>query len=91
MSAPSAPIFLFRLLLAILSLTSPASGQDTSIINPTTAAPSATPLPSAKGYTYAGCWNETVGVTGASGARALSGGMQVGGERSRSRGETCVD
>ncbi|RMY39179.1 hypothetical protein D0865_12898 [Hortaea werneckii] len=49
-----------------------AAAQDTSIINPTTAAPSVTALPSAHGYTYAGCWNETVNVPNSGGERALS-------------------
>ncbi|KAF2773646.1 WSC-domain-containing protein [Teratosphaeria nubilosa] len=47
-----------------------------TIVNPTTAAAGATPLPSAFGYTYAGCWNETVGFPGAGGVRALSGGNE---------------
>ena len=55
-----------------------AAAQDTSIINPTTAAPSVTPLPSAHGYTYAGCWNETLNVPNSGGERALSD-MAVGG------------
>lgn len=42
-----------------------------SIVEPTTAAASATALASAYGYTYAGCYNETTGIAGAGGARAL--------------------
>jgi len=64
-----------RLFLSLL-LTS-VSAQGTSIILPTTAAPSGTALATAKGYTYVGCWNETVGVPNSNGARALSGGMSV--------------
>ena len=49
--------------------------QDTSIVYPTTAAASATPLPSGSGYTYAGCYNETTGLL--DGVRAISGGQNV--------------
>lgn len=49
------------------------TAQDT-IVNPTTAAASATPLPSAFGYSYVGCWNETVGIANSAGVRALSMG-----------------
>ncbi|EME81283.1 uncharacterized protein MYCFIDRAFT_176579 [Pseudocercospora fijiensis CIRAD86] len=48
--------------------------QDPKIVYPTTAAPSATPLASAYGYVYAGCWNETVSVANSGGIRALSNG-----------------
>lgn len=48
------------------------AAQDTNIVYPTTAGPSATPLPNADGYTYAGCWNETIDVAGSGGVRALS-------------------
>jgi len=68
-------IQLSTLLLAVLVTV--VFAQDASIVNPTTAAPSATALPSAHGYTYVGCWNETVGVASADGARALSGGTSV--------------
>lgn len=53
------------------------TAQDVSIVNPTTAAASATARPSAHGYAYAGCWNETVGIANSGGERALSGGMSV--------------
>ncbi|KAK1036991.1 hypothetical protein LTS16_013256 [Friedmanniomyces endolithicus] len=69
MSFPFALVLLLTLLLASVS------AQDTSIILPTTAAPTATALATAKGYSYVGCWNETVGVPNSNGARALSGGM----------------
>ncbi|KAH9845868.1 putative fungistatic metabolite [Teratosphaeria destructans] len=56
-------------------LTAVGLAQET-IVNPTTAAAGATPLPSASGYTYVGCWNETTGFPGAGGVRALSGGKE---------------
>jgi hypothetical protein len=52
-----------------------AAQPDTSIVIPTTAGPTATPVPSANGYEYVGCWNETVDVVNSGGMRALS---QVG-------------
>lgn len=60
------------LLCALLTVCTLVVAQDTSIVIPTTAAPSATPLPNAEGYTYAGCWNETVEVAKAGGVRALA-------------------
>lgn len=51
--------------------------QEASIVYPTTAAPSATIVPNLRGYTYAGCWNETTYVPGTDGARALQNGMSV--------------
>ena len=68
-SAMSAPSSTFSTLLLLTSLT-PAFAQ--SLVNPTTAAPSATPLNSAFGYEYVGCWNETTGFKGNDGARALA-------------------
>lgn len=66
------------LLLFILSLTAvEVAAQATSLAYPTTAAPTATALPSAHGYNYVGCWNETVSLPNSGGARALSGGMTV--------------
>lgn len=61
--------------LAVLSILLAATAQ--TIVNPTTAAPSATIVASASGYAYAGCWNETVHVPGTDGARALSDGNSV--------------
>lgn len=61
------PFSTLSVLLAYLNL---AFAQQ-SIVYPTTAAASATPLPSLYGYTYAGCYNETTGIPGAGGARAL--------------------
>ncbi|KAI7288071.1 hypothetical protein KC345_g108 [Hortaea werneckii] len=60
-----------------------AAAQDTSIINPTTAAPGVTPLPSAHGYTYAGCWNETLDVPNSGGERALSDMARNGADANR--------
>lgn len=65
MSAPSS--FSTLLLLTCLPLITFAQ----SLVNPTTAAPSATPLNSAFGYEYVGCWNETTGFRNNDGARAL--------------------
>lgn len=70
-AAMSTLSFLWALLLTV------ACAQDTSIVYPTTAAASATAVPSIRGYTYAGCWNETTYVPGTDGARALQDGMQV--------------
>lgn len=58
-------------------LTTLVRAQDTSIVYPTTAAASATVLTGGHGYAYIGCWNETTGIPGAGGARALSGGSEV--------------
>ena len=66
MSAHSMLSFLLAFLLASFVV-----AQDSSIVNPTTAAASATALPSASGYTYLGCYNETVNIANAGGARAL--------------------
>lgn len=63
---------------ALLTLTASTSAQvQESIVNPTTAASTATPLPSASGYAYVGCFNETTGVPNTGGARALAGGNSV--------------
>ncbi|TKA30489.1 hypothetical protein B0A50_02717 [Salinomyces thailandicus] len=59
------------LLLAALYASLVLAQQDTSIVYPTTAAATATPLPSAHGYTYAGCYNETTRIKNAGGVRAL--------------------
>ncbi|KAK5119512.1 hypothetical protein LTR85_007612 [Meristemomyces frigidus] len=64
----SAHSLLFFLLTAVLACLTAAQ----SIVNPTTAAASATALASAYGYTYAGCYNETTGFAGSGGARALA-------------------
>lgn len=77
MSTPSI-CFLLPFFLALLARC--VRAQDTSIINPTTAAASAAPLQTASGYSYVGCWNETTGIANAGGARALTGGMSVGQE-----------
>ena len=61
--------FLVFLTFGILSL-----AQDATIAYPTTAAATATIFPSASGYTYAGCWNETVHYPGSGGVRALQQG-----------------
>ncbi|KAK3116471.1 hypothetical protein LTR53_003135 [Teratosphaeriaceae sp. CCFEE 6253] len=63
------------LFLPLLALALSVLAQDVSIVNPTTAAPSATALAASNGYAYVGCWNETVGVANSAGARALTGGM----------------
>lgn len=65
--------FLFSILSAFFFALTFA--QDATIVYPTTAAASATPLPSGSGYTYAGCYNETTGIL--DGARAISGGQNV--------------
>ncbi|EME42182.1 hypothetical protein DOTSEDRAFT_73114 [Dothistroma septosporum NZE10] len=64
---------LSALFAALLASALAVSAQDTSIVYPTTAAPTATTLPSLNGYTFAGCWNETDGFTQDGGARALQG------------------
>lgn len=63
-----------QLLLTVLLLIRVATAQDsggTAIVNPTTAASTATVLASASGYAYAGCYNETIGF--GDGSRALTG------------------
>ena len=61
--------FVLSLAFALL-LASFAAAQ--SIVNPTTAAASATAVPTVFGYVYAGCFNETTGFPGSGGRRALS-------------------
>jgi len=75
MSAP----YLRTCLLALLAAVTVVSAQTSAsaIVYPTTVAASATTLPSAYGYTYAGCWNETIDVANSGGVRALSDGMEV--------------
>ncbi|KAK4556142.1 hypothetical protein LTR86_006839 [Recurvomyces mirabilis] len=75
-SATSSPSLSSIALLLIPFFTNLVRAQQPSIVNPTTAAPSATALPSASGYKYVGCWNETVNVANSDGARALTGGME---------------
>ena len=67
----------FRAFLGFLLLATAALAQQQSIIYPTTAAASATAVPSAHGYTYAGCWNETTQVPNTNGLRALANGNSV--------------
>ncbi|KAK4614763.1 WSC domain-containing protein [Fulvia fulva] len=64
---------LSTLIGALLGSAIAISAQDTSIVYPTTAAPTATTVPSLNGYTFAGCWNETDRLTEGGGARALQG------------------
>lgn len=66
-----------KALLVSVLLANLSQAQSPTIVYPTTAASTATPLPSAHGYTYIGCYNETTGIPGAGGARALSGGNSV--------------
>lgn len=61
----------------LLLLTALATAQETSIIYPTTAAPSATIVPGIHDYEYAGCWNETTGFPDSGGLRALNNGNIV--------------
>lgn len=55
-----------------------AAAHRQQVLKPTTAAASATALASANGYSYVGCWNETRGFKSNGGARALTGGKEVG-------------
>ena len=66
------------LVLVCALLGASVTAKDQYIFKPTSAAPSATPLAGAYGYTYIGCYNETVGFRGSYGARALEGGKTVG-------------
>lgn len=71
-------MLLTTLSTALLSAASLVSAQvQQSIVNPTTAASTATPLPSASNYAYVGCWNETTQVANTGGVRALSNGNSV--------------
>lgn len=72
-------MLLFKsLATTLLSAATLASAQvQQSIVNPTTAASTATPLPSASNYAYVGCWNETTQVPNTGGLRALSNGNSV--------------
>ena len=53
------------------------SAKDQYVFKPTAAASSAIALAGGHGYTYVGCWNETVGFRSNDGARALGGGKSV--------------
>lgn len=53
------------------------AAREQYILNPTTVAPSPTALARAHGYSHIGCWNETVGLRGNEGVRALAGGKNV--------------
>lgn len=65
-------------LLLLLSSPSLISAQSsTDIVYPTRASSGASTLPTGFGYKYMGCYNETSGVTGSGGVRALSGGSEV--------------
>lgn len=55
-----------------------AAAKDQYVFKPTAAAPEAVAVPEAHGYSYIGCWNETVGFRRNGGARALAGGRDVG-------------
>lgn len=71
------------LLSRVLLLVALVAAQDsTSIVYPTTAAPSATIVPGLNNYEYAGCWNETTGIPNSGGLRALNGGNAVSWNRS---------
>lgn len=54
-----------------------AATREQYAFNPTTVAPSPTALAGAHGYSYVGCWNETVGFRGSGGVRAMAGGNNV--------------
>jgi hypothetical protein len=69
------PLLPTLLLLLFPSLISAQSS--TNIVYPTRAASSASTLQSGFGYKYMGCYNETSGVSGSGGVRALSGGSDV--------------
>ena len=66
-------------IISALSLFAVASAQS-STASASSASASATSAVAASiaagsnGYSYVGCWNETTGIEGTSGARALSGG-----------------
>lgn len=64
---------LVRALLSalVVSFAGLVTAQSQTIVNPTTAAPSATTVANANGYSYVGCWNETVDIPNAGGVRAL--------------------
>lgn len=62
--------------IPLLSLFAVASAQSSTAASDASSAV-ATAAAGTNGYTYAGCWNETTGVEGTTGARALSGGKMV--------------
>ena len=64
-------------MLALLSLASAKPSLVKRDLTPVTAAASATVGASAHGYTYAGCYNETIGFSNTTGARALANGHMV--------------
>ena len=66
--------FVLSLVFAVLSASFVVA--QSSIVYPTTVASSASALQTAYGYTYAGCYNETVGFASTGGIRALPD-MQV--------------
>ncbi|GAB7360852.1 hypothetical protein MBLNU230_g0838t1 [Neophaeotheca triangularis] len=69
--------FYLTTFLNLLVATTPfAQAQSASgtIVYPTSAAPSATTIPSGSGFEYVGCYNETVGFEEAGGVRAVQEG-----------------
>ena len=71
MSALSSLLFCYAYIVAVVA------GQLQSVLKASAAAPSATALAGAHGYTYIGCWNETTDFRSNNGARALTGGKDV--------------
>jgi hypothetical protein len=63
------------LLLLFPSLITAQSSTD--IVYPTRASSGASTLQTGFGYKYMGCYNETSGVAGSGGVRALSGGSEA--------------
>lgn len=72
---------LFSTALPLLALSSLAAAGKSGLwkrdLTPEIANSTAVVGAGAHGYTYAGCYNETTGISGSSGARALANGAMV--------------
>ncbi|KAI1356856.1 WSC domain-containing protein [Xylaria sp. FL0043] len=60
-----------------VSTSATSTSTSTSTPSPTSTPPLQIPSGSASNYAYAGCWNETYGLAGTTGLRALDGASEV--------------
>lgn len=70
---------LLNLAVLLLPFAAPAIAQTSTeeLTGPSPAAKGTQPGPNTNGYTYVGCWNETTGIRGSGGVRALANGGMV--------------
>ncbi|GAB7347600.1 hypothetical protein MBLNU459_g4478t1 [Dothideomycetes sp. NU459] len=83
---------LASIFLPVLSLLSFAAAQTSTATaastSPSEASSDAAPGAGSHGYTYVGCYNETTGISGGGGARALANGKMI--SNSTQTTETCL-